>query len=143
MYIVICVLYIPVECLLPALCAKRLSTKTKSVSMYRFPKDLAKRSQWLSALHLTEESIKEHHRVCSRHFPSGDGTQIPSLNLGKRFASPKKIFSPRGVRAANLATKRRRLYCGTKRQVVLVRLTLPVHPMVEHLHRDVVEMIRA
>ena len=35
-----------------------------------------KRSQWLSALHLTEESIKEHHRVCSRHFPSGDGTQI-------------------------------------------------------------------
>ena len=98
-------------------CKKTLSTKTKSVSMYRFPKDLAKRSQWLSVLHLTEESIKEHHRVCSRHFPSGDGTQIPSLNLGKRFASPKKIFSPRGVRAANLATKRRRLYCGTKRQV--------------------------
>ena len=69
-------------------CKKTLSTKTKSVSMYRFPKDLAKRSQWLSALHfgkrsqwlsalhLTEESIKEHHRVCSRHFPSGDGTQI-------------------------------------------------------------------
>ena len=72
--------------------------------MYRFPKDLAKRSQWLSALHLYE-NIKEHHRVCSQHFPSGDGTQIPSLNLGQRFATPNDIFSLRGV------------YCGTKHPV--------------------------
>ena len=38
-------------------------------------------------------------RVCSRHFPAGDATKQPQLNLGKRFASPRKKSAPREVRA--------------------------------------------
>ena len=86
------------------MCKKTNRTKIKNVSMYRFPKDLEKRRQWLTALNLTEESLKEHHRVCSRHFPNGDATHTPSLHIGERFASPKKM----GVRAS-LSTKRRKL----------------------------------
>ena len=88
--------------------------------MYRFPKDPVKRHQWLSALNMTEHDVKEHHRVCSRHFPNGDVTQTPSLHIGKRFASPKKLQSARGVRATTFSIKRRRLVnvtCGTKRSI--------------------------
>ena len=28
--------------------------------------------------------------MCSRHFPDGDALKLPSLSLGKRFASPSK-----------------------------------------------------
>ena len=38
--------------------------------------------------------------VCSEHFPNGDCTQLPLLYLGKRFRSPKKIWTARGQRAA-------------------------------------------
>lgn len=37
-------------------------------------------------------------RVCSRHFRGGDATSAPSLALGKRFASPKKRWTPRAKR---------------------------------------------
>lgn len=88
--------------------------------MYRFPKDLTKRSLWLNALKLTEESVKEHHRVCGCHFPNGDATQTPSLHIGERFASPKKMQAPRGVRASSYSNKRRKFMkvtSGIKRPV--------------------------
>ena len=47
------------------------------------------------ALNLTEGDVSEYHRICSRHFQNGDTTQIPSLNLGERFISPKKSSSQR------------------------------------------------
>ena len=86
-----------------------------------FHVSLPKRSnQWLSALNLTKESTKEHHRVCSRHFPSGDVSQTQSLNIGARFASPKKMQSAGGVRAISFSAKRRQpmsVSCGIKRPV--------------------------
>ena len=105
---------------MPSTCIVCKKTPSKSGSMYRFPKDPVKRSQWLSALKLTERDVKEHHRVCSCHFRNGDSTQTPSLHLGERFASPKKLQSARGIRATALSTKRRRLMnatCGTKRPI--------------------------
>ena len=42
-----------------------------------------------------KSDVLEHHTICSRHFRNGDTTQIPSLNLGERFISPKKPSSQR------------------------------------------------
>ena len=55
--------------------------------------------------------IRDHDRVCSRHFPNGDASQVPSLYLGAKFASPKKMQSPRGARV----TKRKALQLSTPR----------------------------
>ena len=79
--------------------------------MHRLPPETepAKRQQWLAALGLTNDEVHDHHRVCSRHFPSGDISQPPSLHLGKRFASPRKMRTPRGERAVR-AAKRKSLY---------------------------------
>ena len=80
--------------------------KDKSVSLHRFPRKEPKRGRWLEALDLVEEDLKDFHRVCSRHFPDGDATKDPQLNLGKRFASPKKRWTSRTKRAQ----KRTRLF---------------------------------
>ena len=74
--------------------------------MHRFPVSGNRRQQWIEVLGLQEALILSHHHVCSRHFPNGDITQIPSLHLGKKFASPKKKNSARGQRAA----KRKNLF---------------------------------
>ena len=73
--------------------------------MYRFPADKEKRRQWLEALNLSEVEVGEHARICSRHFLHGDPSNVPSLDIGKRFASPKKITTERGVRALKRATR--------------------------------------
>ena len=72
--------------------------------MFRFPADPRKRQQWLEALNLAESDINDQSRVCSRHFLHGDSSNIPMLNLGSRFASPRKD-SERSKRAQ----KRRRI----------------------------------
>ena len=72
--------------------------------MFRFPADKEKRQKWLEALNLTEAEISEHSRICSRHFLHGDPSNVPSLDIGKRFASPKKISTDRGMRALKRAT---------------------------------------
>ena len=59
--------------------------------MFRFPANKTKRQKWLEALNLTEAEIGEHSCICSRHFLHGDPSTIPSLDIGKCFASPKKI----------------------------------------------------
>ena len=62
-----------------------------NVGLHRFPmKDKSKLHQWLKALNLKEADIRESSRICSRHFSNGDAKLLPSLHLGKRFASPKK-----------------------------------------------------
>ena len=72
-----------------------------SVTIHRFPplSKPEKRQQWLKALNFKSEDIKSHHYVCSRHFRNGDTNNPPSLHLGKRFASPKKMQTGRGLRA--------------------------------------------
>lgn len=71
----------------------------QNVSMHRFPKDATLRSEWIKALGLDASTIKDHHRVCSRHFPQGDTKNRPSISLGKRFVSPKKSWTSRAKRA--------------------------------------------
>ena len=68
--------------------------------LHRIPikNEAVKREQWLTALKLQEKDIKDHDCICSRRFPNGDVSQVPSLCLGVKFASPKKMQSPRGMR---------------------------------------------
>ena len=70
-----------------------------SASFHRFPKDPERRSTWLCVFQLEESDIKSYSRVCSRHFPDGDVKNDPQVNLGKRFASPRKREHPRAKRA--------------------------------------------
>ena len=50
-------------------------------------------------LQLGADAVKPYSRLCSRHFPGGDPSKEPQLNLGKRFASPRKRDHPRARRA--------------------------------------------
>ena len=68
------------------------------MSFHRIPKNLQKKAVWLQALDLNVDVLTLNSRVCSRHFPEGDPKKVPSLTLGKRFASPKKL-GPRAKRA--------------------------------------------
>ena len=77
-----------------------------TIGLHRFPmKDKSKLQQWLKALNLKEADITESSRICSRHFPNCDAKLLPSLHLGKCFASPKKCSTAR----AKQVIKRQRL----------------------------------
>ena len=41
-------------------------------------------------MNVKEKDLTADPRVCSRHFSDGDTSNLPSLSVGKRFASPKK-----------------------------------------------------
>ena len=71
--------------------------------MFRIPAEPNRRKQWLEVLDINEADVHDHTRVCSRHFLHGDSSNLPSLNLGKRFASPKKKDTARGIRAQKRA----------------------------------------
>ena len=77
----------------------KIKAKGKTISMHRFPTDPSKKSQWLKAVNLNEGDIHEHTRICSVHFLYGDTSSAPSLCLGNRFASPKKLQLSRGQRS--------------------------------------------
>ena len=69
------------------------------MSKFWFPADQVRREQWLKAIGLKANDVKENSRICSRHFLNGDSTQVPSLDIGKHFASPKKLQSKRHARS--------------------------------------------
>ena len=48
---------------------------------------------------MSEDELFDHSRVCSRHFPNGNTSLLPSLHLGKQFASPVKAQTEHGKRA--------------------------------------------
>ena len=75
------------------------SVHDASASFHRFPKDPRRRGVWLRALGIAEDQLRDHSRVCCRHFPDGDATKEPLSNIGKRFASPIKGKLPRAKRA--------------------------------------------
>lgn len=81
------------------ICCGQVKKKNERVSMFRFPADPKRRQQWLEALSLAENDISDQSRVCSRHFLHGDSSNVPVLNLGSRFASPRKKDSERSERA--------------------------------------------
>ena len=68
-------------------------------SFHRFPADKTARARWSKNLQLGADAVKPYSRLCSRHFPGGDPSKEPQLNLGKRFASPRKRDHPRARRA--------------------------------------------
>ena len=82
---------------MPDICFVCGNTKSKDpgVAFHRFPQNPDKRSKWIRCLKLKKDSIKESHRICSRHFPNGDVNSDPSLVIGKKFASPIKPWSAR------------------------------------------------
>ena len=69
---------------------KHTRARDPGVHMHRFPANPDKRQEWCEALCLQEKDLRSNTRVCSRHFPNGDISNLPSLSVGKRFASPKK-----------------------------------------------------
>ena len=75
-----------------------MRAKDASVSLHRFRKDPENRQLWLHTFHLQEDTIRPHMHVCSWHFRGGDATSTPNLALGKRFASPKKWWTPQAKR---------------------------------------------
>ncbi len=86
------------------ICCGHVKKKGEKVSMFRFPADLKKRQQWLVALNLTEDDITEQSRICSKHFLHGNSANPPVMNLGRRFASPRKCNTERSKRAAQRAS---------------------------------------
>ena len=70
-------------------------------TLHRFPADNKLRAKWLDSLHLKEEDISPHSRVCNLHFRDGNTKTIPSVSLGIRLCSPPSYSTPRGKRAAN------------------------------------------
>ncbi len=80
--------------------------KGPGVSFHRFPADPACREMLLHVFQTVQTQVKPHTRVCCRHFPRADVKRDPHMDLGKRFASPKKKGTPRTKRAAGSAGKR-------------------------------------
>ena len=106
-------LAMPSTCLI----CKRTSGNQSNISMHCFPpvSQPVKRKQWLTALNLSDDDVPEQHRICSLHFPNGDISQTPSLHLGKRFKSPKKVWSKRAQRAAKRSKNVRSISDGRSR----------------------------
>ena len=73
--------------------------KGDSISMQRIPSCPIKKKEKIECLSLDKASLRDHHRVCSNHFPHGDQTQKPSLTLDKKFVSLLKRNTDRGKRA--------------------------------------------
>ena len=74
---------------------------------YRFPVAKSRRTLWISKqTTMSSDQVMPHSRVCSRHFHTRDTTKQPQLNLGKRFAPPRKKSAPREVRARRDANKK-------------------------------------
>lgn len=73
-----------------------------------FSSNKEKCSKWLEVFQISEDQLRPHMRVCSRHFPGGDASKDPSLTLGKRFSSPFK----KGPRA-----KRERAECSQYKSI--------------------------
>ena len=87
----------------------------QAVSMHRFPAIESKRDEWLKGLGLSLNDIGQTSRVCNRHFLNGDTSTVPSRNIGKKFASPKKTHLQRGTRALKRTKLGSSFYAKAKR----------------------------
>ena len=77
------------------------------MSIFHLPADKTRRQQWLDALNLTVDNVNEYTHICSRDFLHGDPSNTPALDLGKRFASPKKMDVERSRRVPALDLSKR------------------------------------
>ena len=67
--------------------------RLKGVFFNQFPSlssQPARQRKWLTEPRLEEQQMLDHHQACSLHFPNGDALQVPSIVLGRCFASPNK-----------------------------------------------------
>ena len=85
-----------------------MSKRGPNCSFHRFPNSLANRMRWLQILEIDISLVKPNARVCVRHFPAGDGTKDPQVNMGKRFASLIKKNMQRAKRAKSKESKDKR-----------------------------------
>ena len=86
------------------LCVAILERKTLACPCIAF---LRKKQTDYVALEPKDDDIGSHHRVCCRHLPEGDTkSHTPQLNLGKRFAAPKKRWTDQAQRAKRRETAR-------------------------------------
>jgi len=112
--------------------------KDQSVSMHRFPRDAMKKKKWIKTLGLNEDDIKDHHRVCSRHFPNADPHNMPELSLVKHFASPRKRWTSRAKRVKARAAVRSRTpqlsTCCMSRSSTPESLGVPSTPESQETH---------
>ena len=67
---------------------------------------------------MTEDVVREHTRICSRHFLHSDPSNLPVLDVGKRFASPKKT-TERNMRARKRALQSSSLPTSSKKEKCL------------------------
>ena len=84
------------------------SNQDPNCSFHCFPSSLAKRTCWLQILEIDISLVKPNARVCARHFPTGDATKDPQVNMGKRFASLIKKNMQRAKRAKSKESKEQR-----------------------------------
>ena len=94
----------------------QVKAKNQEISMHRFPANESKRNLWLKELGLSLSDIGPVSRVCSRHFLNGDTSNIPSYNIGKKFASPKKLHLQRSARALKRSKVSSSSYSKIKRR---------------------------
>ena len=74
-------------------------TKDQSVSFHHFPRDTTRRKEWIKALALNKDDLKDYDRVCSSHSSNAYPHNKPELCIGKRFASPRRPWTSRAKRA--------------------------------------------
>ena len=59
--------------------------EAQGITFHRFPTNPDTRKQWLKALEICEENVCNSSRVCSRHFPFGIPTTVPSVCIGEKL----------------------------------------------------------
>ena len=112
-----------------------------TVHMHRLPKDVTRKQQWLEALEIEEADLPKDVRVCSRHFPDGDATKLPSLTLGKKFASPKKRSAP--VRMPLPSTKKVKVIPSNSNSVSCESLSVSDFPSTSSGENDACVIVNA
>ena len=63
---------------------KHTKTIDLTIYMHRIPKEGTFQQLWLVALGTEEVDLPKDARTCSRHFPDGDATKLPSLTASIR-----------------------------------------------------------
>ena len=96
--------------------------KEPKLSYHRIPKHPDKRRQWLTEFKLSNDELKPHSRVCSRHFRDGNPQNGPLISLGNRFASPLGKDVTRNKRA-----QQRRLSKEYREVMHRSLATAPIH----------------
>ena len=99
---------------MPSTCIVCRKVGGNGVSMFRIPpkSNQFKRDEWVKSLQLNEADLRDHHRVCSRHFPNGDSSQVPHLYLESlvHVQTPRRLRKTKRKSLSFIGAPRRRLF---------------------------------